>query len=507
MHLRYHFASGIIRKYLFERVKRANFSINNFLKFSARYVDLMHTDALRYLEDAFQYAVKRAIRPSMKRNLSARQDTINSIRSHIQMIKKGQHVAWNAFFMDTTAERQLEAQTNRRHAAIGERLTRAAEAEDGEPGTLLPVKRSRPDSETYSMIETTKRNRQAPVEEVEVESGLPEARAASQPMGSKFHFIVPPTGGPFETPYKGKLATHQLKALANNVHVVLCNTISRSEFPDPVRARFNAYRSGNSQRASLCQLPNSYKALKELLAGNQGWDGWARKVWAYQLPDDTGELDCLFWDICCYGLTTAHEKLCAMDRHWRDNDHERTAWIDYIIPWFAPLRITKLIDWQWCEFHYTARNLNVLSDEEEYSSRSKRYADGVGFDPDNREEKILMESSSGTAKEDVSHAMDDALKLVENSKRKIMGVQCVVDTVRLTYTTIGEDPSYWEVYEVRSAKVPQVWGKKALMIGMLELIATVFLELYAQQEVTALMDDELINGVDLEETVRHILKI
>ncbi|KAJ3176024.1 hypothetical protein HDU87_005541 [Geranomyces variabilis] len=193
---------------------------------------------------------------------------------------------------------------------------------------------------------------------------------------------------------------------------------------------------------------------------------------ARRVAGDAGADERMFWRMMCGSLWQAWEKLTPDSNVGLEN-HERSAWVDHVIGWFSPLRLTKLVSWRWCEYSYDARIFSQQT-KEGYAAASKKYGDALGRDPTTQKERILMESSSGLDKEDLEHTIGDSLKLIENAvmglrhemaenknasaasmtKRMVMTVQAVRDVLTLSYACIGADGK-WEILEVRSAKIPR----------------------------------------------------
>ncbi|KAJ3293689.1 hypothetical protein HK104_004269 [Borealophlyctis nickersoniae] len=152
------------------------------------------------------------------------------------------------------------------------------------------------------------------------------------------------------------------------------------------------------------------------------------------------------------------------------------------------------------------------------------YGDAVGIDSNSRVERVMMEASSGHLAEDVPHSQDDTLKLIENtvitlqneigdnkdvsfatmSRRNVLGIQTIKNKMTLTYTCVSPDGDFWEVYEIRNAQIPLNWRDIGHALKVLEMLATVYLELYHQETVSQQLRREKsgIVAVGEEETVR-----
>ncbi|KAJ3176457.1 hypothetical protein HDU85_007239, partial [Gaertneriomyces sp. JEL0708] len=228
-----------------------------------------------------------------------------------------------------------------------------------------------------------------------------------------------------------------------------------------------------------------------------------------------------------YGLISCHEKLAPAAENGDKEAHERTSWVDNVVPWMSPLRITGLVTWRWCEYGYTAKTDSIEPDDA-YQKFPCKYGDGVGEDPGEREEIIVMESSGNGVQENVEHNMEDFLKLIESAtfalkhfmqKRKdasfetmrqrgVMSIQLVKDRITLCKTVLGKDGKNWEMVELRSALLPRSWRRLGNVIKVAELVATMYAELREQRRIRQQVEDE-VNGlhepINSQDTVRFRL--
>ncbi|KAI9014805.1 hypothetical protein BC832DRAFT_524401, partial [Gaertneriomyces semiglobifer] len=163
--------------------------------------------------------------------------------------------------------------------------------------------------------------------------------------------------------------------------------------------------------------------------------------------------------------------------------HERTAFIDCVIPWLPPLKLTKQVQWFWCEHKYLAR-AEAYNHRTEHPAHSTRYADGLGVDPKSHRELLLIECNGGNIAEIVDHNLSDSLKLVENSvfalrqllaswkacsfenasKLSILALHVIKNRMCLTETRISTDGKRWQVIELRNAVIPTSWDDIMLTV-------------------------------------------
>lgn len=94
--------------------------------------------------------------------------------------------------------------------------------------------------------------------------------------------------------------------------------------------------------------------------------------------------------------------------------HERTFWIDKIIPIFQSIGDqTGLVGFEWCEKNPESFS-ETTTDLETWKHGPVRYVDGLGY-REGRTDIIVMEASSGKNYEDLEHSRDDTLKNVHGS--------------------------------------------------------------------------------------------
>lgn len=115
---------------------------------------------------------------------------------------------------------------------------------------------------------------------------------------------------------------------------------------------------------------------------------------------------------------------------------------------------------------------------------------------------MFIESSSGLIQENISHTLEDTLKILvesngalcyilnhfKNSRMKTalkettFGVQVIKDTITLSKMNLKED-RLWKFVELRSANIPTNWSDRFNWVKMFELIATLFSCLKEEERV------------------------
>ncbi|KAJ3166727.1 hypothetical protein HDU88_003210 [Geranomyces variabilis] len=109
--------------------------------------------------------------------------------------------------------------------------------------------------------------------------------------------------------------------------------------------------------------------------------------------------------------------------------HERTTWVDKVIPWFSPLRTTGLIQWKWCEIGYGALMLNAEANND-HAPRSTKLGDGLGVTAAYGYEYIIMESIGYETKEYIQHSRGDSFKLIGKSILLLRHIRQCIATQR-----------------------------------------------------------------------------
>lgn len=204
--------------------------------------------------------------------------------------------------------------------------------------------------------------------------------------------------------------------------------------------------------------------------------------------------------------------------------HERTFYIDHVIPVFSYFgNETGLLDFSWCEKTIEHRNHSTVS-VSSWNKGTAKLADGLRSN--GKRYCLIMECSSNGSSEDVAHIVDDTVRQIESTtgalklelmknlsasletikRRKILGVQCIVDKITLTSTSLN-DREVYKVLELRSALIPVRWNERKKLVKFFELMATVQIVLLEQSRVSDDLEDELagLTVVLPEGTVRSKL--
>ncbi|KAF7729649.1 hypothetical protein EC973_004022 [Apophysomyces ossiformis] len=220
------------------------------------------------------------------------------------------------------------------------------------------------------------------------------------------------------------------------------------------------------------------------------------------LTDNTNELRSKFLDIARYALTGFH--LTCLTPYSSAGNHERTCFVNYVIPSMMALSyVTGLVQMKWCETEFSSGKLIDL-EKWDFDLRNipNRFMDAIGKMPDHDMEVLLVEASSGIEKEDVQHTIEDTLKILDCStssllltaskykncdfelfkKLNIFCLHIIRDKITLLATRV-HDGAQWEHVEVRSAIIPTMWSKRLLWIRVLELYATLMVQLTETKKI------------------------
>ncbi|KAI9308597.1 hypothetical protein BJ944DRAFT_259969 [Cunninghamella echinulata] len=187
--------------------------------------------------------------------------------------------------------------------------------------------------------------------------------------------------------------------------------------------------------------------------------------------------------------------------------HERTFWIQYIVPIFEAFsKQTKIIYFNWCE-------------KEVNKSTALKYVDGLGMDK-NSNNIILMECSSGEKVADIQHPNDDACKQIHNligifqsylhqysyssittmKKLKLFGIQSTESNITLTELCLNQaNPIHYHYYFPRTAKIPLNYDERYRWFPLCELLSYLYINILNQQKVIHQLELESCGKITVEQ--------
>ncbi|KAG2198279.1 hypothetical protein INT47_004363, partial [Mucor saturninus] len=185
---------------------------------------------------------------------------------------------------------------------------------------------------------------------------------------------------------------------------------------------------------------------------------------------------------------------------------------------------TGLLDFSWCEkLVETQKYAQIVEVDYDTTITDRKYADGLG--KSNNSEVMFIESSSGLLQENISHTLEDTLKLIvecngalcyilshfRNSrlktalKKTTFDVQVIKDTITLSKMNLNED-RLWKFVELRSATISTNWSGRFNWVNMFELLAMLFLCLKEERvDMQMKKENSGLTVVPYEETLAAFL--
>ncbi|KAG1049279.1 hypothetical protein G6F43_008386 [Rhizopus delemar] len=187
--------------------------------------------------------------------------------------------------------------------------------------------------------------------------------------------------------------------------------------------------------------------------------------------------------------------------------HERSFWIERIVPLFKYLGVNDQIVFSWCEDHVMSNQENQRDPGDWLNSKNNTFSDGIGR-TNIQQGKIFMESSSGFYVEDFGRTVGDTYKIVESitsslsimMRRKqdckfssvlnlaVYGIQCTKNRLTLMKTTLDPHSDRFQIVELRSSSIPTIWAQRTGMIKVFEILVCLHNELKEQR----LLEDLLL---------------
>ncbi|KAJ3164053.1 hypothetical protein HDU88_005707 [Geranomyces variabilis] len=426
-----------------------------------------------------------------------------------------EHASWNEYWTHLLGMRRLTTKTfanqMSQHESASDAITSEITADYSAKRRKLDHRAGDMERNTDAVVHPsptiaspTRQQESASHHSLNARGGEVPARRPSAPASKRkvYASMVLPTPMTFgDTPHKPKITDNDLEEFENTVMLAMSTTSARATLLAATKARLAEEGKKQARLSSLSEHPATRKAVMQIVLDSD-WLDWEERMFSIQLPPDAAPQDRMLWKVVRMGYAACHVAMSPSAKLVR---HERTSWIDKIIPWFSPMRITGLIDWKWCEITYAAR-ANDLDATTDYTPRRNNLADGIGSMNHESFEAILMESSGHEDKEQVDHALGDSKKLISNS---ILALRYVLANNRDATCVVDVDGTYkWEVLELRSAEVPACWKDLKKTTRMAEIVATTFIEMNKQAAVLRRAEEEqcgIITIPDNEPTVRQTL--
>ncbi|KAG2210573.1 hypothetical protein INT47_002515 [Mucor saturninus] len=261
-----------------------------------------------------------------------------------------------------------------------------------------------------------------------------------------------------------------------------------SSMPNFLRETLNHNHADQKALRSLNNFPNTLQIIKYMMEDDVDKNTFPQILWSFQTQAMT-------WSCIERGLFSTFAII--MTDFWglymRQNfnrDHERTFWVEYVVPIFKHFTIiNKEIVFSWCESKVLSHSNSQMVPGVWNNTTEKLFADGIGRE--NGFEVIIMESSGPHSTEHIDHSMGDTQKLItmaSNSLRdeilkyqdasfdtaknlSVYSIQCIRDKITLIKTSLY-NPSIWQIVELRSATILVTWDARVNMVAIFELLAT-----------------------------------
>ncbi|KAI8085779.1 uncharacterized protein B0P05DRAFT_466409 [Gilbertella persicaria] len=291
------------------------------------------------------------------------------------------------------------------------------------------------------------------------------------------------------TPEKPKLTLDIISKLGPSCNLAL-SCVPLSNIPAPLLNIYQQHRNDQFNLKSLRGEPTLHAKMIEILdvedndnnRANFAFELWKSEKEARDANEKNLELYKMF-GLCL----TDFWGICFQDDFRKD--HERSFWVERIVPLFKYLGASDQVVFSWCEDHAKSNQENQRDPGIWLNSKNNFFSDGIGR-TDIQQEKIFMESSSSFQVEDFEHSIGDTYKLVESMssslstmlRRKqdckhssvlnlaVYGIQCIKSKLTLMKTTLDPHSDRFQIVELRSASIPTAWAQRTSMIRVFELL-------------------------------------
>ncbi|KAI9344459.1 hypothetical protein BD770DRAFT_397580 [Pilaira anomala] len=316
-----------------------------------------------------------------------------------------------------------------------------------------------------------------------------------------------------------KLTLAQVKAISKTCHLAL-SSMPLYQVPALLREALSNHVSDQQALRSLNKYQELLRILKKLLDDDVDEPTFPCTLWSFQAEARTWvEAERMLFSVVGIIMT---DFWGLFKRHSFVQDHERTFWVEYIVPIFKHFSIiNKEVLFSWCESVVSSHTHSQAIPGVWSNLSEKLFSDGVART--SGAEVIIMESSGSYSRENVEHSLGDTSKLVTlmtNSLRSeilryqnasistianlaVFGVQCICDKITLMKTSLF-DANKWQVVELRSATIPVTWDSKVDLLQVFELLATLQQEYDHRKDVLRKLRREMNNfdQVEAKDTVR-----
>ncbi|KAI8063989.1 hypothetical protein BDF21DRAFT_446209 [Thamnidium elegans] len=190
--------------------------------------------------------------------------------------------------------------------------------------------------------------------------------------------------------------------------------------------------------------------------------------------------------------------------------HERTFWVEYVVPIFNHFSIINK------EIVFSCQMVPGVWN----NTTEKLFADGIGRE--NGFEIIIMELSGPHSTEYIDRSMRDTQKLItmtSNSLRdeilkyqdasfdtakglSVFSLQCICGKITLMKTSLCTS-NMWQIVELRNATIPVTWNARVNMVAIFELLATLQNEHNTQMDILKKLrrENNFLDPVDEKDSI------
>ncbi|KAI9005467.1 hypothetical protein CLU79DRAFT_806723 [Phycomyces nitens] len=311
-----------------------------------------------------------------------------------------------------------------------------------------------------------------------------------------------------------KLSTTYFESVQKRCFIAI-SSVSPFLIPDFLREVLDTNRTDQKALKGLNTFPNVLHILKQVMDDDVEYATFPQFLWEYQI----------LWKLPFFSTIAI-----IMTDFWGlfkrtafNRDHERTFWVEYVVPIFKHFSImNNEVIFSWCESMVLSHSNSQMVPGVWNNTPEKLFADGLGRK--DGFEIIIMESSRPYSVENIDHSMGDTWKLITmttNSLRteilkyqdasietvkglSVFGIQCIRDKITLIKTSLCT-PTKWQVVELRSATIPVTWDSRANMVLVFELLSTLQNEYDTQKKVLKRLQREnsFLNPIDEKDRVRY----
>lgn len=326
---------------------------------------------------------------------------------------------------------------------------------------------------------------------------------------NKKKFVIFNTAAYLTSPNKPKIQYVDREQMRDWCDIAMESLMgSETDINEEVIEEYKRCSDDQKNLTSFNSFPGVSDFLNDVLKA--GREDFPEMLWKHEKRLEATGTTRTFMNIICYTLTDFHSNCKQLTRN--NNNHERTSFVKYIVPMFKYFsQETNLIEFSWCEKGLETYGMAALENNNYVTSYSDRkYADALGKNTVTDNEEFFIESSSGFEKENVSHSLDDTLKLLaecssallhiikHNKKASIdtmikkctLGVQVIKKTLTLTKLTLSKTGK-WKLIEVRSSCTPTCWELRSHWKPLFEMMATTYLELLEQRNLDKIIMEEV----------------